>query len=114
MTLDQLYRSRWRLWQPFATQYGVRVISYPFTEQISLQDAYDHLRLDAYGSPLERPDDDLINANITAAREWCEQYSGVALAPQILELGLGQFPNSYYWDGCNGAWITLTPGPVRG
>lgn len=124
--------NQWRYPQPFI-RFGVKVVVSPFAEQITLQDAYDHLRLDPYGSPPTHPDDNLLSANITAAREWCQGYSGRSFAPQTLEMGMANFPNQLpfgpfgFGGGGRGyigfgygsfnddtQWIKLPAGPVRG
>lgn len=117
--------------QPFI-RFGIKVAVYPVSEQITLQEAYDHLRLDPYGSPPTHPDDDLIMNDIIAAREWCEGYSGRSFAPQILDMGMAHFPNGPFFGpfgfragfgGYGGfgnsifddtQWIKLPAGPVLG
>lgn len=86
----------------------------PYTsEQITLAQARDHLRLDLYGSPGSHPDDDLIEKiYIPAAREVCEMISGRAFAPQTYEVGLGSFPWSCVAWNRNG--ISLQIAPVAG
>lgn len=69
-----------------------RVIVRPTVEPISLAEAREHLRLDAYDSPAVHPDDALVAALITAARQWSEQFLGRAIAVQTLEIGRDQFP----------------------
>jgi uncharacterized phiE125 gp8 family phage protein len=59
-----------------------RVIEQPAVEPISLEEARDHLRITPYGSPQVHPDDDYIEGLITAARQFCENYTGRALASQ--------------------------------
>jgi len=61
-------------------------------EQITLEEARLHLRLDATGSPPTHPDDDLVDALITAARESAQIYTGVAIASQTYQLALDAFP----------------------
>lgn len=53
-----------------------------------------HLRLDDDGdSPAAHPDDTLIKALISAAREYCEGWLGRALAPQTVEYAIDVFPD---------------------
>lgn len=73
-------------------RYNVRVVTPPTTEQLTLTEAREHLRLVSYSSPAVYEDDLWLQANISAAREWCEWYTMAALAPQMLELGLKGFP----------------------
>jgi uncharacterized phiE125 gp8 family phage protein len=67
-----------------------RVITPP-SEPITLEEARTHLRVQPYGSPEAHPDDDYIEALITSAREYCEQYLRRALATQIIEFPLDDF-----------------------
>lgn len=77
----------------------------PDDEPITLEEAWRHLRIDAYGSPLASDDDDwLLNIGIPAARQWAEGYTGLALAPQTLELVADTFPEDYF---------ELAGGPVQ-
>jgi uncharacterized phiE125 gp8 family phage protein len=76
-------------------RYGVKVITPPVGEQITLPEAKLHLRIDDdFSSPSSHPDDPLIESLIAAAREWCEFYAGRSLAPQTLELAADSFPRS--------------------
>lgn len=69
-------------------RWGVKVIERANVEPITLQQAKLHLRVDdEAGSPSAHPDDPLITALITAARQWCEAYSGFSFAEQTVELG---------------------------
>jgi uncharacterized phiE125 gp8 family phage protein len=64
------------------------------TEPISLEEARAHLRIEAFGSPLEHPDDAYVTALISVARSWCEQYTQRALATQTIELVADDFMKS--------------------
>lgn len=91
--------SYWRAETP--ARYGVKVISPPMVEPITLADSRLHLRIDPYESTagnLDHPDDPLISGCISDARDYCEQYLGRALAPQTLELAVGRFPGSNIWN----------------
>lgn len=105
-------------------RWGLKVITLPLAEPITLSDARLHLRLDDDGdSPPAHPDDPLIVLLITAAREWCENYAGRSLAPQTLELGGTVFALPL-WQACcvrfsvngvvqiYGAYVELPRGPV--
>lgn len=61
-------------------------------EPITLDTARLHLRLDTEGSPPAHPDDSLVEALITAAREAAESYTGLAIANQTYTLALDAFP----------------------
>ncbi len=69
-----------------------RIITRPSAEPISLADCRMHLRLIADGSPPTHEHDDMILAQLGAAREWAENFTGRALAPQTLEIALYAFP----------------------
>ena len=75
-------------------RYGVRVIAdvADADEWITLADAREHLRVDVYGSPPVSDDDAWITAQIPAAREYCENELGRALAPRTLEIATNAFP----------------------
>lgn len=91
---------------------SLHVVSYASEEPISLSDAQQHLRLDLYGSPLGHPDDELLQQiYIPAAREYCETYSGRALAFQEYELRLRSFPVPE--DGTRDDYIRIPITPVR-
>lgn len=103
---------------------GLKVITPPTGEQISLTEARLHLRLDDDGdSPAAHPDDGwLSGVGIPGAREYCEQWLRRALAPQTLELALDAFPtldivlpmapitalDSVRYLDANSAWQTLS------
>lgn len=86
---------------------GLKIITPPTSEQITLEQARLHLRIDAYNSPPEHADDQWILDNIPSAREWCEDFTGRALAPQTLELAIGRFPGTL-----DGYGTLLSPGPT--
>jgi uncharacterized phiE125 gp8 family phage protein len=69
-----------------------KIITAATTEPISLAEARAHLRIEPFGSPETHPDDSYVSALITVAREWCEQYTGRALASQTIEMALDDFP----------------------
>jgi uncharacterized phiE125 gp8 family phage protein len=70
-----------------------KIITAATTEPITLAEARSHLRIEAFGSPLAHPDDAQITMMITAAREWCEQYTSRALAAQTIEMAMDSFPD---------------------
>lgn len=84
---------------------GVRVITQPTEEPITLDEAALHLKLDSIDSPPEYYDAPRVLWLISAAREYCEQYLGRSLAVQTLEYGSNMF--GYDPDG-----IALPMGPV--
>ena len=87
-----------------------KVVLEPTVELLTLDECRLHLRVD----PLEidsddvgtHPDDDLIMALQTAARQHCENFLGLSLAPYTYEIALDEFPTDD--DGA----IELPMGPV--
>lgn len=72
---------------------GLKIITPPTTEQITLEEARLHLRVTPDDdSPPAHPDDPLILALVSAARDYCEQNLFRGIAPQIVELVLDCFP----------------------
>ena len=68
-------------------------------------DPIDALTSDGGGT---HPDDDLILALVTAARENCENFTGLTLVPKTLEIALDEFPGIDADDD----YIELPMGPV--
>lgn len=66
-----------------------KIITPVMTEPVTLAEVKQHLRL-----PDEDWEDDLLQAFITSARVYCEDYTRRAFAEQTLELLLDQFPDS--------------------
>jgi uncharacterized phiE125 gp8 family phage protein len=84
---------------------GARVVVPPTVEPLTLDEARQHLRIDALGSPGEHPDDAWLMDTIPTAREWCERYLGRSIAPQTLEYYAAAFPSG---------GLVLPAGPVAG
>lgn len=95
-------------------RFGVRTVEDVATEPITLDEARQHLRVDTYlidvpdsGSPPDQmtvsDDDAWITAMLPAAREYCEQYLGRALAPRTME---------YVGDAFPAVAIGAPPGPA--
>lgn len=66
---------------------GHKVITAP-AAMLTLAELRLHLKID--GDP--HPDDTLIAAQLTAAHEYCEHYTGRAFGVQTLEFALDDFP----------------------
>jgi len=64
----------------------VIVTTAPVNEPVSLEEIYDHLRLDAEGSPFEHPLDALLTSQLVPARALVEQHTRRSLMPQTLLL----------------------------
>lgn len=85
---------------------AIRVVIPPTGEQISLDEARLHLRVTPdENSPGEHPDDPLIRALISAARDYVERRLFRALCPQTIEFVADEFPTD--------AWIELPMAPVN-
>lgn len=67
-------------------EWGLSVVTAPASEPISTADAKTHLRVDA------SDDDSYIDALVSAARSFVEQYTHRALITQTLKLTLDRFP----------------------
>ena len=108
----------WNSWQPRWYQeriqrWGIRLITPPVGEPITLTEMRLHLRLDDDGdSPPAHPDDPLIQVLMVAAREYVENYLGRACAPQTFEIASRNFqPCNYLLHGY-GSFIELPMSPV--
>lgn len=74
-------------------------------EQVSLDEARRHCNITPEGSPPTHEDDaHLEDIIIPAAREWCEEYTGLSFAQKTYEIKIDEFPE----DGD----IRLPIGPV--
>lgn len=75
---------------------GLRLVTAPTGEPVTREQAKAHLRVDtAY-------DDAMVDAQITAARQWVEEHTWRALISQEWELSLHRFPATplgiAYWE----------------
>lgn len=71
---------------------NVLVITPPPEEPVTLQQVYDHLRLDPLGSPAEHPHDAMLRRYITSARITAEKMTRRAFVTQRLLLVTKGFP----------------------
>lgn len=83
----------------------MKIIAPPTDEPITLDIARKQCRIDPDGSPPTHEDDDLVTIYMSTAREWCEAYTGLALAPTTVQIALDAFPSGT---------LTLESGPVLG
>lgn len=88
----------------------LRVVTPPAQEQITVDEAALHLRLDAYGSPADYPERTWLEAAIAASREVIEWQTGLTLAPQELEVTMRAWPI----DCMVQPGVSLLTGPVLG
>lgn len=87
-----------------------KVIVAPTEEPITIAQARAHLEAAAYeDSDVDPIDDAMIEGWLGAAREMCEQFLGLSLARQTLEIAMDSFP-TLALDG--GTAIELPRGPV--
>lgn len=92
---------------------GLKQTAAPTSEQITLADAVQHLRLDLDGgSPW--PEESWLQTAIAASREAVEAYTGLLLAPQEVELGLAGFPVDWHWGDVRQPGVSLLTGPLLG
>lgn len=70
--------------------YGLRLVTPPAAEPVSLGEAKSHLRVE------HDADDALISAQIAAAREWAEGFTGSKFLEQIWDVTLRGWPSSPY------------------
>lgn len=91
---------------------GLRIVDPATVEPVTLDEAAEHLRIEAYGSPAEYPEATLLQSLIAAAREYVEHESGLLLAPCVMELAGRSFASLCRWPGDLG--ITLRTAPVSG
>lgn len=77
-------------------QLRAKVVVSPTAEPVSLADAREHLRVTPYiensDGDLSHPDDALISALITAAREHCEDFTGVSFVRKTYEAATDRLP----------------------
>jgi len=72
----------------------VKAIGSVATEPVSLETARLHLRLDTEGSPPSNPDDALVTALITVAREAVENFTELTVAVNDFQMKLDYFPTA--------------------
>lgn len=64
---------------------SLRIVQQPIAELVTLEEARNHLNLFAEGSPLSHPDDAMISAFLSTAREYIEQFTGQTFAQAEFE-----------------------------
>lgn len=89
--------------------YSARIVVAATAEPISLAEAREHLRVVPYipdsAEEFVHPDDQLIMAMLSAAREHCEAFTGLSLAAKTYEQASNRFP-------CNGRGLPLLHPPL--
>jgi uncharacterized phiE125 gp8 family phage protein len=87
---------------------NLTVLTRPPFEPVTLAEVYKQLRLDPdhAGSPSEatHPDDAMLTAQITAAREYVENSTKLSLVQQTLRISYGCFPSYCYRGWCGNVW----------
>lgn len=72
---------------------GVKITAQPIAEPLTIEECRLHLNVDPLDIDVSHPDDAMIMALQGAAREWCEDFSGLSLAVKTYEMALDVFPN---------------------
>lgn len=112
-TVAGVFNTPLYLWQrELRERASLRVVVPAAVEPVTVDEAAEHLRIDAYGSPAEYPEASLLSAMIVAAREYIEHLTGLTLCPQTLELAGRSFSGLCRYEGDTG--IALRTSPVRG
>lgn len=109
---DSFLRAVYRRQQAGLLRYNTRQIGEVEEEPITLAQAQRHLDLDTFDSPPASDWDDWINDHIPAARSYCENYLGRALAPRTMEYAAAAFPTVAV-ETPPGSVIGLPFGPVQ-
>lgn len=87
-----------------------KIVAAADAEPVSVAEARAHLEAQAYeDSDVDPIDDAMIEGWIAAAREHCENFTGLSLATRTLEIALDSFPTGT----TGGVAIDLPGGPVR-
>lgn len=76
-----------------ASPLRVKVITQPTEEPISIEDCRSHLEAQPYyESDVDPQDDHMILAWLSAAREYCEEFTGLVIARKTVEVALDELP----------------------
>lgn len=73
---------------------NLTIVTAPTAKPFTLNQLYDHLRMDVQGSPQAHDDDDTLNALMETARAGCENIVKRSLLPQTLRISCRSFPVS--------------------
>lgn len=84
---------------------NLRTIIEPTVEPITLEDCYQHLRMDPEGSPPTHPDDAMLSSMITTARTRAEQVTRRAFVQQTVRMSLPGFPVRRFGNDWGDDWI---------
>jgi uncharacterized phiE125 gp8 family phage protein len=79
---------------------SIRVVTPPTGEPIAALDVWRHLRLDSSHdspAPATVPEASMVAALLSAAREHAEAFTGLSLAPTVLEVAYSTFPTCTPW-----------------
>ena len=88
-----------------------KIIAQPVVEPLTIDECRAHLEAQRYDdTTIDDADDAMIGGLLSAAREHCEQFLGLSLAPCTLEIALDRWP-TVALDGAT--YIELPMGPVR-
>lgn len=114
MTHPSCYRcsSEWGWRNSAPVRSGLRIVTQPIGEQITLQEAKLHCRVDSYPdltNQTANAEDALITELIVAAREWCENDTGRALVPQTFEFTTNAWPTQTWSGGSTSLGLPMSP-----
>ena len=77
---------------------GLKLITPPPVEPLTVAECYSHVQIDAFGSPPVSDHDDWLARTIKTVRREAEIQSGRALVQQVWEKTLDEFPRRQCWD----------------
>lgn len=87
---------------------NLKLITPPPYEPVTLQQVYDHLRLDPVGSPPAHRDDALLRTFLAAARQQVERVTHTSIVQQTWRQSFSGFGMPWRWPG----GVRLLNGPV--
>ncbi len=83
----------------FIQPLNAKIIVQPTQEPLTLDECRQHLNIQPYEIDSDgvgtHPDDMMIMAMQSAAREYCENFTGLSIAQKTYEVALDQFPRAY-------------------
>jgi uncharacterized phiE125 gp8 family phage protein len=72
-----------------------KIVTQPTEEPISIAECRSHIEAQEYGdTAVDDADDLMILGLLSAAREYCENFTGLSIARKTYEIALDEFPDS--------------------
>lgn len=72
-----------------------KIVTQPVAEPISIAECRSHLEAQEYGdTTVDDADDMMILGLLSAAREYCENFTGLSIARKTYEIALDEFPDA--------------------